>query len=320
MSGNKEVKEDDDFIDETEDDDDDDDDDDEDEDEFIPGADDDDVVESDSDNEDDAIVPLIDGILSLDQSQKLHYRGDCFHLVSTESVQWNLLDGTKRPLTSIYEFQMEGDCDIGSNQNNCCRSDSIISGLEENQKLNCKKFHVTWSVQSPEDVVLHNDNKRGTNGKAKLKRGDDDDDYVDQKLPAFVCHVYMKEIHTTESKETSVVELNGACNPILDDSNSVNLACRVVFSPISNNSSVAMSPNRATAASASKRRRHDSDDDDYNSNDEVDYDELIALHEDAGLPVATIQKRYRGDAGGGATQKNIFKSIPDEDDDDDIGF
>ena len=84
----------------------------------------------------------------------------------------------------------------------------------------------------------------------------------------------------------------------------------------------------APAAAASASAAAVSDDDDIDDVDEgVDYNELIALHEDAGMPVGELRKRVRRGADTDEASTKKPKCTPpdeeeddDDDDDDDIGF
>jgi hypothetical protein len=75
------------------------------------------------------------------------------------------------------------------------------------------------------------------------------------------------------------------------------------------------SPVVAAAVAASNE-----DDDDDDADEEVDYNELIALHQDAGLSVADLRKRYHGgtpDEDQGETKK---PKIQEDESDDEYGF
>jgi len=76
-------------------------------------------------------------------------------------------------------------------------------------------------------------------------------------------------------------------------------------------------PAAATATAATKHE----DDDDGDFMGKVDYNELIALHEDAGLPVQEVRKRYRNTATKDDAGDNIaIKRTKSNDDDEIDGF
>jgi hypothetical protein len=72
-------------------------------------------------------------------------------------------------------------------------------------------------------------------------------------------------------------------------------------------------PTAAAAASSRKRRRNTSDDDDdsVDGNGEVEYQELIDLHDDAGLSTEELRRRYYG---GDATDNAATNDKVDHDD------
>lgn len=75
----------------------------------------------------------------------------------------------------------------------------------------------------------------------------------------------------------------------------------------------------AAAAAASASGGYDDDDIEEDADEGVDFDELIALHEDAGMSVDQLKKRYRpGD--NRKTAPAPKKAKTDDSDDDDIGF
>ena len=81
--------------------------------------------------------------------------------------------------------------------------------------------------------------------------------------------------------------------------------------------------NAVTAAVAVAAKVPDDDEDVDVDENGVEYEELIALHQDAGLDVAELRKRYRSSAENdhGKDKKRV-KSAPEtsDDEDDDIGF
>jgi hypothetical protein len=99
--------------------------------------------------------------------------------------------------------------------------------------------------------------------------------------------------------------------------NDVELTCR--YQPVA----AAAGASAGTAAAA---KVVDDDDEDVDVDEGVDYNELIALHEDAGMPMGEVRKRFRsGTAAAAAANQEDAKrtktvSDDDDDDDDDIGF
>ena len=77
----------------------------------------------------------------------------------------------------------------------------------------------------------------------------------------------------------------------------------------------------AARAAASASNESDEEDDEEDFDDGVDNEELLALHQDAGLPLESLRKRYRdGAPSQESNQKLPAKKGKSDDDDDDYGF
>jgi hypothetical protein len=112
-------------------------------------------------------------------------------------------------------------------------------------------------------------------------------------------------------------ELLGQLDPSTAEERAVPLECRKRM--------VSAAPVAAAAAVA------DEDDDD-DADEELDYDELMALHEDAGLSVDDLRKRYASGDGGmaagydgvddvkPAAKKQKMQQEDSDDDEDEYGF
>jgi hypothetical protein len=259
-----------------------DDEDEEEEDEFVPGYDDD-------DEEDGAIVPLLDGILSLDQENMLHYRGDGFHLVSTKPIDSNLLSSATKPANNVYAFVMEGPCDIES-----------VSGTPTHRTMD-----MTWSVQDSREAFL-------SPSQGKRAKQDDDEEEENKKAPARFYSVYGKQ---ADGGKGESLELQGGFSPTAQG-NDINLVCQVRI--------VSTHPQTAVAAAtpvAAARVDNEVEDDDDEADDGVDYDELIALHEDAGLSVEELRRKYRtGESTESPSKRPKTQEKEQDDDDEDYCF
>lgn len=291
--------------DESGDDDDDDeyDEDDDEEDEFVPGMDDHD----DDDDEDGAIVPLLDGILSIDTENILHYRGDGFHLASIKPVEHNLLsssNGSTKPAENkVYAVVMEGPCDIES-----------VSGNPTNRTM-----EMTWSVQDSRQALLSPSQIKSTKQKDV---NDNDDEEEGKKAPALYYSVYGKQVDCAKGES---LELQGGYSPNAQGKE-VSLVCQVRIVQ----THLQVAPAAAATPVAAARVDNEVEEEDEDAADGgVDYDELIALHEDAGLSVEELQKKYRnrdsvthqGSSPKRAkTHEDDEKEQEDDDDDEDYCF
>ena len=148
-----------------------------------------------------------------------------------------------------------------------------------------RKLEVTWSVY-----------------KEAGKKGDDDDD----DAPSFQYRIHGREIEVVGG---NAMEFRGGYAPV---GGRVACTCQVRLTKAQ--PAVAAAAVAAAVIPAG-------DDDDEEADDGVDYDELIALHEDAGLPVEALRKRYRENGGEEEAEPKKGKATEvEDDDDDDYGF
>jgi hypothetical protein len=313
---------------------------DDDEAEFVPGA-------LDEDDDDDTVVPLLDGHLFMDKDDKLHFQGQGFHLTAAKPPSWNLLNRLEKPKETMYTVRMEGSCDVE---------------IPANGNQTHRNFDVTWTASDKEPSspgksngeggVVHvpSPRKQSSLPVAGLKQdhnGDVDekqngstpseDQDEGQKLPPFYYTVYGHQTQTLALESVSsggaaeIMEFQGGYYP--GNGKRLPLVCRVrmvASKPASASASAGAASKPAAAAAAHRVDDDDEDEDeDYDdADDEVDYEELIALHEDAGLPVDTLRKRYHSGAAtieeqednGKKKAKPTPKSGDDDDDDSDYGF
>jgi len=251
---------------------------DEDEDDFVPG-------EEEEDDDDDAeIVPLLQGVLSVDSDKILHYRGSSFHLSSTKSLEWDLLNGNEKPPSDPTTVEMEGPCDF-ENQNS--------------EKHSHRKMDISWSQASDAPAA-----------KGGFK---DDGEGGDSKMPAVKYSVYGRQKDT----KGDILELRGDFVPT--GGSDATFVCQVRIVP---GAPVAASA-AAAAAPIAAAARVDDDDVEADADDEVDFDEIMDLHKDAGLTMGDLQQQYRGRRRGFQDEDDVSskkpKSIP-EDDEDDYAF
>jgi hypothetical protein len=317
-------------------DDDDSEDDDDDEAEFVPGA-------LDEDDDDDIVVPLLDGHLFIDKENKLHYQGPGFHLTAAKPPSWNLLNRLEKPKETMYTVRMEGSCDveIPASGNQTHRNFDITWSASEKQPSTPGKSKSNGEggvVHVPSPPIAANVaglKEEDNDGDDEKQNGNHNDHDEGQKLPPIYYTVYGQQTMALDSAPLEIMEFQGGYHP--GNGKRLPLACRVrmvASKPASASASAAAASSKPAAAAAASAHRVDDDDEDDededydDADDEVDYEELIALHEDAGLPVDALRKRYHS----GAVQeqqdneKKKAKPTPksceddDDDDDDDYGF
>ena len=320
---------------------DDDDDDDDDSEDFVPGE--DEVEEHhpnndvDYDEDEEAVVPLLDGHLFYGTKHALHYQGEGFHLAASEAAPWNLLLASDAPTTksttttsTSCSLIMAGPCDFET----------------AGAKATPRKLKVTFTLSHPPShSTPHTAIAKSPNGDdqkpaarsttaAVIQEHEDDDD---QKKPSSSSsnshsskHSNKTEIYYSvygtqiDSHGGDLMEFMGGFFPPTTETEKVGLVCQVrMMAPRPSSSTQKASPVAAAAAA----RVQDDDDDDEEEDAQVDYDELIALHEDAGMSVADLKKRFgsKASASSSPDKKRKFDPKPpppedDEDDDDDYGF
>jgi hypothetical protein len=295
------------------------DDDDDDEPDYVPGTDEPDESQNSSSVLEGVLSTLISAVTSNGSSKDealLSYQGSSFHLKSTSTeLTW---EADLKPLLGASE--KEG----GKQETSVVMSMSgplelaLPSADSPSRKAPHRQFQVTFSRATVKTTGLEE------NGSAQQ-----------------LCEVHGKEIEDT-SPYQELVEFRGSFETLHDAGphSKLPLVCQVTVRPRNGGkaktaaAAAAVSP--PAAASSRKKRRVESDDesfdeeDDYLAEDEdedaddVDHNELIALHEEAGLSVEELRKRIYGGNNGDAPSTPTQDPKPngsikrkDEDDDDD---
>lgn len=266
----------------------------EDEDEFVPGGGDDD----DGDDGDDAsstVVPLLDGHLFYGAKHALHYQGEGFHLSASDPVPWNFLDSKVKPRSNEFELIMSGPCDFETagakaTPRTMKVTFSVLTGFQnsalESNGISRKK---RAAPPSPSADVTHVE----PDGKQR-------ESAQDSKAPSLYYRVCGRQV---DSHGGDLMEFMGGFHPPSnnDDEGRVGLVCQVRMI-VSDPTKIEHKPPPAAAAAAvaaAAAARVDQEDEDEISGDEgdadedVSYNELIALHEDAGMSVADLKRRFQ---------------------------
>jgi hypothetical protein len=262
---------------------DDDDDDEDDEDEFIPGA------EEAEDDEDHDGLDLMRGKCSLDNDKRLVLQGDGFSLCSTEAFDASCKGSS---LLLVGHWQLAGD----------------------DPKRKAPPRRINLSVAAASSSMTN------TPG----KRSETERDSTEEREEMIVFDIQGTE-ETTGDETIQVfgrVVIGTAAAPH-------DFTCRmrrITTRTTTTTTAAGSTPQQPAAAASAKKSRHDDDDDDAegeDADDDVDFDELAALHEEARMPVdAVLNKRYRaGEAdqgdGGSASKK---RGKTESDDEEDIEF
>lgn len=272
--------------------------DDEDDDDFVPGGDDDtDDEDGNSDDDFDDTVSFRRGSLSLDEQQRLCFEGDGFRLKSSSPLEWNFLDINTKPTRNSLTFTMDGTCDVSL--------DSIIENRSSMKKPTYRKFEVTSSSKDDPSSNLN------------LKKDDDDEDTNGSNV-SVVYRFYGHQLLPEPSESENILEFNGSFSLANGKADTIGLECE--FRSIPYCGSFATGTSTAFESTSASKFAEKADDD-LEEDDTVDYDELIALHEDAASSVDAIRKRYRNDVSSSAEEPLVKKGKSTSDnEDDDIGF
>lgn len=246
--------------------------------------------EGDEDEEhDDPRVFILDGKLFI-KDQHLHFQGPTFHFVSKESPSWNFLDDNSTAIASSTA------------------SSTITSTTNKNTST---QDIMTLHMMGPCDVMSTSSHSKPTPRQMLLRveKQQPVGKSEDGEGPAFYYQVQAEQIDV-QADGGDRLEFQGKLYPGSD-----NLVCQArLVQP----SAVAT---MAAAAAPTKE-----DEDDALEDEDLDVNELIALHEDAGMSVDDLRKRYRQSSGtediNGDQGKRAKMAPPqdDDEDDDDYGF
>ena len=303
-------------------DDEDDDDDDDDEAEFQPGMDDEDDDEDDEDNDEDEL----DDDAS-DDGSVLVWKGTVTFRDGTLVYSGTTSEGEPFALTSsdaAGPLYWDWNCPIaeGNTSNQDRRMRSVT--LEGTGAAANVEAILTATQQTNASETAASARNKGTGGQE------------DSKLSAKVAP--NEELKQSSKTSTTPAlgyaftlycqgvgfELYGEIPPGATDG--VALECRYRKVSVAPAAAKAAGAAAAAGATAAKAAAVSDDDDVVDADQGVDYNELIALHEDAGMPVAEVRKRYgRGNRSTSQdTSSKKFKTMPtddeDDEDDEDIGF
>lgn len=326
----------------------------EDEGDFVPGMDDDDddldddFEEEDLDGDDDEDDPFVPCRLSIDDGKKIILDGESFHLISEESgpSTFRLSDPTLEKAIvfsgTLKDVTVKLEVKITKNDPN-----TTIDSLEHN----------LLNYQAEMQEVLETSEAADPKSSGRAKAGDDDEDDDDDddddtdvkgniksapassmgngKKAAAVGDVYILEGGQVMNGSTSH-KIRGVFRPILPSSKASRLFLMVSVQEATQVAAagVAASPAKpagsGTAASAPtssrKRGRKKEEDDEEGDDDGVGYQEIIDLHDDAGLSTEELRRRYYGANNTGTNEPatKVSKARPttedSEDDDDAYGF
>lgn len=275
--------------------------DDDDEAEFQPGDDEEEDEDADFDqydDDDDDEYDVMEGSLSL-QNQRLVYQGkiksQSFQLSSVNApIYWKIhnatasseqqdIDGSAPRMRTI---SMEGT--FGSNK---CKLDVTLTASSSQASDSTSPVKKTGTEEE--------DGKVSAKKPAAAKStGDDDDDAGGKKPSSATTTSSTYRVFGKGSDASGAFEFYGTLSGGKNNSDSIPLECqkRIVARP-----TAAV----ASAAAAAPTNHKEEDDNDDNVADEgVDVNELIALHEEAGMSLTELGKRLdTGDHDGGRRKR-----------------
>jgi hypothetical protein len=309
------------------------DDDEEDEGDFVPGADDDDELDDDFEDEnlddDEEDSPFLQGDLYLDDGNAIVYddakhSNQSFRLTSEGSLpaSWSLAKPVLEKPVSFVGWLKDPSLTLKFEVGITKLDSSVTIDPLEQRFLEAQQ-----QAQPLLAVEASSDSKPP----ARAKGGDSEDDEdvkpasskapasPDGKKAALGGDVYVFEgSELTKDKNGNIRKIRGLFRVPGDKVSRIFLMSGVQANPAAS-SSASPAAKAAPAAAARKRGRGEEDDDD--GDDGVGYNELIALHDDAGLSTEELRRKYYGS---GASEPDSKKPKPsadeDDDSDDDYGF
>jgi hypothetical protein len=293
----------------------------EDEGDFFPGIDDDDDEDFDDDElddensgNDDAIPPFLQGDLMVDPADTetiIYKQNGSFCLKSQEEIPstWSLRNpllpkpinfgGWIRNPTTWIDFQVQ----ISKQYSIDPLDEKLLKAQQESLPISNKndddsKFPAKAKSDDPDEKLCKPPPSPTTPFKPDLKAPPsyslkDPPSYAQQKLPAtepekkrakIAYNIIGSQVGTGER-----IYFRGVFYPAYDGQQNLFLICSVVVDEQPDETTTSTAP--AAAASSRKHHRFDDDDDNAGSNG-VDYQELIDLHDEAGLSTDELKNRY----------------------------
>lgn len=297
---------------------DDDGDDDEEEGDFYPGMDDDDDLDDDFEDEadlgDDEDDPFLQGHLHCKEDGKIVFDGESFLLTSEGAA----------PSFALYEPTLEKPMVFSG----------TLKGVPLKMEVKIFRHDPSAAIDPLEQRFLDQQAQMQASSEAaggRAKAGDDDEDEDDaKKAPAsslsgdnMKSAAGSSDIYVFEAsqvgidKDGTTRKIRGIFRPASKAATRLFLMAIIQLSQAMTTSSGGGATKPVAASAARKRGRGDDDDGD-DGDDDVGYQELIDLHDDAGLSTEELRRRYYGgDAGESKSKKPKAVAVVDDEDDDD---
>jgi hypothetical protein len=300
----------------------------EDEGDFVPGMDDDDDLDDDFEEEnlaEDEDDSFLKGHIYLSDG-KITFDGESFALISEETVSSFSLSepALEKPAMfsgTLKDIALKMEVSITKNDQ-AAKIDPLEQRFLDQQA----------QVQSSLETAGPSDSR----GSASAKAGDDEDDMDDmkktasavstgdEKKAAVMGDVYVFEACQIGYANGTTHKIRGIFHPLHASSKATRifLIAFVQTNQASAAASSAASPAKPAAATTSRKRGRNDEEDEDDGDDRVGYQELIDLHDDAGLSTEELRRRYYG-GDTGESEAKIHKARPtseESDDDDAYGF
>ena len=328
---------------------DDDDDDEDDEAEFEPGHDDDDEDEDDDGGDDDDDdddeefedeaddYVLMKGTLSRHDGQliyKGHVLADTFELKSRQHpLHWSLHHPTKTSADESSSPRMRTIPMHGMIGKYSATVDLTITRNDSNgDSMSSKKLVAAVKHDNDEDKDHDGTTMPAKKPPSQTTNGDDDDDgkkmpskppMNDGKLPSSLTdgkkaaptNATVYSVFGKGTDSSGAFEFFGSLHPSDARHHAIPLECqkRQVLK-------TTIGGAVATAAAAAVSNEDNDYEDDDDADEEVDYNELIALHQEAGLSLADLRKRYHATPDQADQGERKKPKTHDEESDDEYGF
>jgi hypothetical protein len=287
---------------------------------FFPAIDDDDddfdddELDDENSSDDDAIPPFLQGDLIVDPTDNetiIYKQNGSFYLKSQEKIPstWSLRNpllpkpikfgGWIQNPTGWIDFQVQ----ISKQYSIDPLDEKLLKAQQESLPISNKndddsKFPAKAKSDDPDEIICKPAPSPTTPFKPGLKAPPsyslkEPPSYAQQKLPAtelekkraqIACNITASQVGTGER-----INFRGVFYPAYDGQQNIPLFCYVRVDEQGGETTTSTAP--AAAASSRKRDRFDDDDDHAGSNG-VAYQELIDLHDEAGLSTDELKNRY----------------------------
>jgi hypothetical protein len=256
----------------------------EDEDDFVP--------DDDDEDEDDEESMLLSGAFTIDIQDRLVFQGDGFLLTSVKAIETNVLLLSSE-LSSQLQLKLQGPFQYeGSSAHRVVDITIMQVAADEYNEYNSSSVHGVSNTY---------------NGEIKKQSSTNSKSY----------RFYGRQVSDAMPK----LEFQGTFSPTETGELVVCYSCQVRRLVDQDDTTTDAAKPAAAAAAVARLKKDADDDDDDDDNDAVDFDELLALRQEASVPVNQLKRRYaEGSSNNGDSLTSKKGKRAQDESDDEIGF